>query len=136
MVSGAGLLVLMAGNNKNVLNLWDRTSYAVELCDYFNTLDVESVFFVNDPDTSHICKGIDENHKYGTFLSDTQSLQAGICSYTASAYGSFYGSRNALAVFIYTTPGDYMPEEIASHYAKVGEVRWFDIYVSDEVWFP
>lgn len=135
MLAGA-LLILIVGNNKDVINKWDRTSYAVELCDYFNTLDVESVFFVNDPDTAHICKGIDKNHKFGTFMSDTQSLELSICSYYESEHGSFYGDKNALAVFIYTVPEDYMPEEIASHYTKVGTVRWFEIYVSDQVLFP
>lgn len=136
LLSGAALALLMAGNNVEVIRRWDRTSYAVELCNYFNTLDVESVFFVNDPDTAHICKGIDANHKFGTFLSDTQSLELSICSYYESEYGSFYGGKNALAVFIYTVPEDYMPEEIASHYRKVGTVRWFEIYVGDEVLFP
>ncbi len=136
LLSGAALALLMAGNNVEVIRRWDRTSYAVELCDYFNTLDVESVFFVNDPDTAHICKGIDANHKFGTFLSDTQSLELSICSYYESEHGSFYGDKNALAVFIYTVPEDYMPEEIASHYTKVGTVRWFEIYVGDEVLFP
>lgn len=132
----AALAVLMGGNNKYVIDHWDRTSYAVELCDYFNTLDIESVFFVDDPDTSHICKGIDGNHKYGTFMSDTQTLEVGFCSYLDSAHGSFYGNKNALAVFIYSVPEDYMPAEIAQHYQKVATVRWFDIYVSDQVWFP
>lgn len=136
LLSGTALALLMAGNNVEVIRRWDRTSYAVELCNYFNTLDVESVFFVNDPDTAHICKGIDANHKFGTFLSDTQSLELSICSYYESEYGSFYGGKNALAVFIYTVPEDYMPEEIASHYRKVGTVRWFEIYVGDEVLFP
>lgn len=129
------LLVLMIGNNKSVLDHWDRTSYAVELCDYFNTLDVEAVFFVDDPDTSHICEGIDANHKYGTFLSETQSLELDIDSYFASEHGSYYGSKNALAVFIYTAPQGYMPAEIAQHYQKTATVLWFDIYVSDQVPF-
>lgn len=130
------LAVLMGGNNKYVIDHWDRTSYAVDLCDYFNTLDIESVFFVDDPDTSHICKGIDGNHRYGTFMSDTQTLEAGFCSYQDSAHGSYYGNKNAMAVFIHSVPGDYMPAEIAQHYQKVATVRWFDIYVSDQVWFP
>lgn len=129
------LAMLMVGNNKHIIEHWDRTSYAVELCDYFNTLDIESVFFVDDPDTSHICKGIDENHKYGTFMSDTQSLELSFCSYRASEHGSFYGNKNALAVFKYSVPEDYMPAEIAQHYKKVATVRWFDIYISDQVWF-
>lgn len=135
-VVGVFVLVLMVGNNKNVVLRWDRSGYAVELCDYFNTLDIESVFFVNDPDTAHLCKGIDENHKYGAFIADTQTLELSICSYLESASGSFYGDKNALAVAIYSVPEDYMSGEIAQHYTKVGTVRWFDIYVSEQVYFP
>lgn len=130
------IIILMIGNNKNVMERWDRTAYAVELCDYFNTLDIESVFFVNDPDTAHICKGIDENHKYGAFISETQTLELSICSYIDSASGRFYGNRNALAVLVNSVPEDYMPVEIAQRYTKVGTVRWYDIYVSDYVYFP
>lgn len=130
------LVALMAGNNKNVAENWDRTGYAVELCDYFNTLDIDSVFFVNDPTTAHICKGIDENHKYGAFMSDTQTLELSICSYIESASGRFYGNKNVLAVVINTVPEDYLPEEIARNYTKIGTVRWFDIYVSNQVYFP
>lgn len=128
----AGLVI---GNNANIIKKWDRSTYAVEVCDYINTLDVESVFFVNDPDTSIICKGIDDKHKYGAYLSDSQSLYLGYCSYKSSAYGSFYGNKNALAVINWYTIEDVIPPEIAQHYVKVGTVRWFDIYVADEVYF-
>ena len=132
----ACLAALMLGNNKMIIDKWDRTSYAVELCEYFNALDVETVFFVDDPDTADICRGIDEKRKYGTFLSETQKLKAGPSNYEEAGSGSFYSGKNAMAVFIYTVPSDYMPEEITQHYEKVGTVRWFDIYVSDMVWFP
>lgn len=130
------LAVLLIGNNKHVMDKWPRTAYAMELCDFFNTLDVESVFFVDDYDTSHVCKGIDANHKYGAFISETQRLEMDICNYFESANGSYYGSKNAMAVFKDTVPGDYMPEQIAKNYQKIATVQWFDIYVSDMVWFP
>lgn len=136
VVLALGMILLLWGNNGNVLKNWDRSSYAIELCDYFNTLDIESVFFVNDDKTSNVCRAIDENHKYGTFMADTQTLKLSYCSYNASASGSYYGAKNAIAIVKDTAMSDYMPEQIAQQYHKVGTVRWFDIYVSDMVYFP
>ena len=119
------LVVLLAGNNGNVIRSWDRTTYAVELCDYFNTLDIDSVFFVDDPDTSIICKGIDSNHKYGAFITETQTLHQSFCSYKESTSGSFYEDNNTPLVgsyYVYTvkaynsagTPSDYIKANCAS----------------------
>lgn len=130
------LLLVMAGNNKGIVDAWDRTTYAVEVCDYFNTLDIESAFFVNDPDTAKICKGIDQNHKYGAYMSDSQTLDLSICSYKQSTSGAFYGSKNVLAVINWYQLEEVIPEDIAVHYEKIGTVRWYDIYYSDEVYFP
>ena len=130
------LAFLLYGNNANVIENWDRSSYAVELCEYFNTLDIESVFFVNDDKTSNVCRALDENHKYGTFMTDTQTLKLSYCSYNASASGSYYGAKNAIAIVKDTAMTDYMPEQIAQQYQKVGTIRWFDIYTSDMVYFP
>lgn len=130
------LCFLLFGNNRNVIQNWDRSSYAVELCDYFNTLDIESVFFVDDAKTSNVCRAIDENHKYGTFQSSSQTLELSYCSYNESEHGSFYGAKNAIAIIKDTAMTDYMPEQIAQQYKKVGTIRWFDIYTSDIVYFP
>lgn len=130
------LAFLLYGNNANVIENWDRSSYAVELCEYFNTLDIESVFFVNDDKTSNVCRALDENHKYGTFMTDTQTLKLSYCSYNASESGSYYGAKNAIAIVKDTAMTDYMPEQIAQQYQKVGTIRWFDIYTSDMVYFP
>lgn len=128
--------IVLIGNNKSIIDRWDRTTYAVELCDYFNTLDIESVFFIDDPDTSYICKGIDHNHKFGAFMSDSQLLDLSICSYNQSASGAFYGNRNVVAVIYWNELEDLVPAEIAANYEYIGTVRWFDIYYSDEVYFP
>lgn len=130
------LIMLIATNNKHVFDHWDRSSHAVELTDYFNTLDIESVFFIDDDKTSNICRALDDNHKYGAFKTDTQTLYLSYCSYNDSTSGSFYGSKNAIAIVKDTAMTDYLPEEIASQYTKVGTVRWFDIYTSDQVYFP
>lgn len=130
------LMLIMVGNNKQVVDKWDRTTYAVELCDYFNTLDVESVFFVNDRDTAIICKGIDRNHKYAAYMTETQSINLSICSYYSSQSGSFYGDSNVLAVIENNNLNELIPEEIAAHYEKIGKIRWYDIYYSDRVYFP
>lgn len=126
---------VLLGNNRNIMKSWDRTTYAVELCEYFNELDIDSVFFVNDPDTSVICKGIDPNHKYGAYLSETQSLYLGFCSYNQSVDGSFYGEKNVIAVLADSNLADLIPAEIAENYTKIGTVRWYDIYLGEQVYF-
>lgn len=136
MVILLALSGIVVGNTLYVREHWDRTTYAVELCDYFNTLDIDSVFFVNDPDTSIICKGIDQNHKYGAYMTETQSLNLSICSYNASAHGSFYGESNALAVLADSNLSELIPPEIAEKYTKIGTIRWYDIYLADKVYFP
>lgn len=135
-VFAGALTILVIGNNKNLLDNWDRSSYAVELCEYFESLEgIESVFFVDDSDTSDICRAIDGSRRYGTYMSKSQSLYLSNCNYEDSQNAGFYGDRNAVAVFIYTQLTDYMPEEIAAHYTKAGTVRYFDIYVSEQVYF-
>ena len=132
----AVLAVLMAGNTKNVYDNWDRSTYAVELCDYFNNMDVESIFFMNDEASAKICKGIDMNHKYAAFDTGTQTLVYSICSYEQATSGSFYGNKNILAVIVGNKLEDMLPEEIASQYEKIDTVRWYDLYYSDHVYFP
>lgn len=130
------LAVILAGNHKNVADKWDRTTYAVEFCDYVKNLDVESVIFINDSESAKICKGIDHDHKYGAYMTETQSFDLSICSYYQSASGAFYGNKNILAVIEGNDLAALLPAEIAAHYEKIGSVRWFDIYYSDQVYFP
>lgn len=130
------LAAVLLGNHLNVIKNWDRSSYAVEFCDYFNTLDIDSVFFVDDEDTAVLCKGIDNKHKYGTFMTNTQTLVLSFCSYNQSASGSFYGNKNVLAVINGVNLYDILPAQIADNYQKIGSVRWLDIYYSDRVYFP
>lgn len=132
----AALAILIAGNNGNVIKNWDRTTYAVELCEYFKTLDIDSVFFVDDPDTSIICKGLDSDHKYGAFITETQTLHQSFCSYKQSTQGAFYGNRNVVAVIEGRNIYDQFPEQIARNYTYIGKVRWYDLYISDRVYFP
>ena len=129
------LLILVMGNNISVNKHWDRTTYAVELCDYFNSIDIDSVFFVDDPDTSIICKGLDKNHKYGAYITESNSLYYGICSYIDSQYGWWYGNKNILAVIEGNNIEDVVPDDIALHYRKIGHIRWYDLYYSDNVYF-
>jgi hypothetical protein len=130
--------MLLAGNDKMIIKNWDRSGYAVELSDYFQTQDLESVFFIDDPDTMDFCRAIDGSHKYGWFNSADQKLELTFCSYNAAQYGNFFGSRNAIAVInLYGKQlSDYLPQEIAQHYTKTGSVEWFDIYTADQVYFP
>lgn len=129
-------LIVVGGNHKNVLDRWDRSTYAVEFTEYVETLDVESVIFLADPDSAVMCKGIDNEHKYGTYMPATQSLNLTICSYYDSAYGHFYDDRHILAVIEGNDLYQCMPAEIASQYVKVDKFKWFDIYFSEVMMFP
>jgi hypothetical protein len=130
--------MLIAGSDRMVSKNWDRSGYAVELSDYFKTQDLESVFFIDDPDTMDFCRAIDGSHKYGWFNSADQKLELTFCSYNAAQYGNFFGNKNAIAVInLYGKQlSDHLPQEIAQHYTKTGSVEWFDIYTADQVYFP
>ena len=129
-------IIVVGGNHKNVLEKWDRSTYAVEFTEYVDTLEVESVIFLVDGDSQSMCRGIDNDHKYGCFKTETQTLYMPICSYYDSAYGDFYGERHALAVIEGTDVYQCMPAEIASQYVKVDKFKWFDIYISEVMLFP
>ena len=129
-------VILAYGNHKNVVEEWDRSTYAVEVTEYVESLGVESLIFVNDRDSAMMCKGIDNSHKYGAYLSGSNSMYLGICSYYASGQGSFYGNRHALAVIEGNDIYQCMPPEIADSYVKVDKFKWFDIYISDVMMLP
>lgn len=129
-------VIVVGGNHKNVLEEWDRSTYAVEFTEYVDTLGVESVIFLGDGDSQSMCKGIDNTHKYGCFNPQTQMLHVPICSYLESAYGSYYGGRHALAAIEGTDLYQCLPAEIASQYVKVDKFKWFDIYISEVMLLP
>lgn len=129
-------IIVIGGNHQNVLDKWDRSTYAVEFTEYIDTLGVESVIFLGDADSQSMCRGIDNNHKYGCFKPDTQTLNVPICSYLDSAHGFYYGERHALAAIEGTDLYQCMPAEIASQYVKVDKFKWFDIYISEVMLFP
>ena len=132
----AACIIVAYGNYKNVVEEWNRSAYAKELTEYVDTLDVESLIFVNDPDSAIMCKGIDFDHKYGAYISSSNSMYLGICSYYASGHGSFYGNRHALAVIEGNDIYQCLPPEIAQYYVKVDKFKWFDIYISDVMLLP
>lgn len=129
-------VIVVGGNHKNVLDNWDRSTYAVEFTEYVATLDVESVIFLGDGDSQSMCRGIDNTHKYGCFNPATQTLHVPICSYWDSAHGAYYGQRHALAAIEGTDLYQCLPAEIADHYVKVDKFKWFDIYISEVMLFP
>lgn len=132
----AACVILTYGNHKNVVEKWDRSTYLVEFAEYADTLDVESVIFVGDLDSTVMIRPIDVTHKYGCFMPDTQTLNVSICSYFDSGHGYYYGNRHALALIEGTDIYQCMPAEIADHYVKVDKFKWFDIYISDVMLFP
>lgn len=129
-------IIVVGGNHKNVLDRWDRSTYAVEFTEYVESLDVDSVIFLADPDSAALCKGIDHSRKYSAYIPATQSLNLTIGSYYDSAHGYYYDDRHVLAVIEGTDIYQCMPAEIASQYVKVDKFKWFNIYISDVMLFP
>lgn len=129
-------VIVAYGNHNNVVKKWDRSTYAVEFTEYVDSLGVESVIFLVDGDSQSMCRGIDNDHKYGCFKPETQTLHMPICSYYDAAYGSYYGERHALAVIEGTDIYQCMPAQIADYYVKVDKFKWFDIYISEVRVFP
>lgn len=132
----AACVIVAYGNHINVVEKWDRSTYAVEFTEYVDSLEVESVIFLVDGDSQSMCRGIDNDHKYGCFKPETQTLHMPICSYYDAAYGSYYGERHALAVIEGTDIYQCMPVQIADCYVKVDKFKWFDIYISEVRVFP
>lgn len=122
------LLLMLYGNNKLIFDNLHSNDYALEFCEYFDSMDVESVIFVNDPVTAALCRGIDNTKKYGSYSSEEQKFYTQICTYQAASSGSYYGNEHVLAIVKDTALTEYFSEDIAREYQKVGTVRWMDIY--------
>ncbi len=131
----AATLFVSTGNNNNISKHWDRTKYAMELSDYLADIDVESVFMVDDIDSVAYLRSLNGEKKFGSYNSTIPGLESTICSYSDGCVGSTYGHKNAIVIFNFKTMQDYFPEDISSHYSYYGSVRWFDVYIADEIYF-
>lgn len=129
-------LILVYGNHKNVVEKWDRSTYALEFTEYVDSLDVESVIFLDDIESGCLCRGLDNEHNYGIWSSDWQSIYLGICSYYEAGESSWFGERHVLAVIQGTDIYQCMPAEVAQSYVKINQFKWFDIYMSDVMMLP
>ncbi|MBD5454671.1 MAG: hypothetical protein HDR30_10215 [Lachnospiraceae bacterium] len=124
------LLLLMIGCDKNIWKNREISQYADDICDYINSLEMEtdSVFFIPDEETPEICRLLDPAHTYCGYNAD-----AGLVIY--DYYQSYidrssHGNHNLILVYEWETPDMYLPSYISSHYEKVGTVRWYDVYYS------
>lgn len=131
-ICGILLIICMVGNNRQLFNNLDKSTYAMEITNYINEIPVESVIFVNDENTANLCRALDTKHKYGAFNSEEQKMYLSICSYKDEETGQYYGKNNAIAIVTNTNLTDYLSEDVSVHYTKVGTVKWYDIYVSDQ----
>lgn len=129
-------MLIVLGNMVYTFRHRDRSGYLTEMREYFHTLNVESVIFINDQNDADICRGLDPMIKYGNFQTDTQTLSLSYNSFYASTTGAWYGNRNALVLVEGQTLSDLLPEVIASQYQYAGKTKWMDVYVSDHVYFP
>ena len=135
VICGIVLIGCMIGNNLTVYAQKDKTTYAIEVCDYIQNLDVDSLIFINDENTANLCRALDTEHRFGAFDATEQQMELSICSYLNENDPAFYGEKNALAVVTGTSLTDHISAEAATHYTQVGTVRWYDIYVSDNTVF-
>ncbi len=107
-----------------------KMAYAADVCEAIQDLDVEALIFIDDPDSSNLCRAIDLNHRYGAYSSAEHALVLSICSYYDEAKPEFYGSNYALAVIEGHSLEEYLPENMLENYVYVKSVRWYDLYVS------
>jgi uncharacterized membrane protein len=122
---------MLVGNIKITKENMMNKDYVVEMTDYFKTMDVESVFIMNDKDTALMCKAVDDSKKYACYMTETGTFPLEYNYYYDELNFDYYGDKNAIAIPNYSALTDYVSEEVAARYTYVGEVRWLATYVSD-----
>lgn len=125
------LIVLCAGNFKNIWERREISLYVNDICDYINGLDLEteSVFFIPDEETPEMCRLLDDSRTYCGYNPENGGLV--IYDYYYSYIDrSSHGNKNLLFVYNWETPDMYLPSYISGQYEKVGSVRWYDVYYS------
>lgn len=128
-VTGAAALIA-CGNTVNVHRNTGYAGYAVEIVEYFGTLDAEAVIFADDRDTAYFCRAIDETKKYGCYQSATRGMERLINSYEWETDPAAYGDKIAYAIPDFSTPEAYFPPEITQGLRYAGATRWFAVYLS------
>jgi len=111
-------------------NLMDK-DYIVDMTDYFETLDVDTVFIADDKDTALMCKAVDDSKNYACYNSKDESITLEINYYKNEKDFDYYGEKNVIAIPNFNNLTDYVSEDIANEYEYVGETRWLACYVSD-----
>ena len=129
-------VIVVGGNHQHVVEKWDRSTYALEFTRYVESLDVGSVIFVADRDSAEMCRGIDNERKYGCYIPAEQALGLTNCSYFDATHGYYFDEKHVLAAIEGTDLYQCMPAEIASQYVKVDKFKWFDIYIGEKMLFP
>ena len=115
-------------------NLMDK-DYIVDMTNYFDTLDVDTVFIADDKDTALMCKAVDDSKKYACYNSEDETITLEINYYNDEKNFSYYGDKNVIAIPNFNKLTDYVSEEIASKYKYIGETRWLACYISDTNYF-
>ncbi len=115
-------------------NLMDK-DYIVDMTDYFDTLDVDTVFIADDKDTALMCKAVDDSKKYACYDSENESITLEINYYNDEKNFNYYGDKNVIAIPNFNKLTDYVSEDIANEYEYVGETRWLACYKSDTNYF-
>ena len=126
---------ILAGNFKETSDNMPEKDYIVEMTEYFDTLDVDTVFIADDRDTAVMCKAADDTKKYACYESEDESIYLERNYYTEEKDFDYYGEKNVIAIPNFNKLSDYVSEKIAGNYRYVGETRWLACYISDTNYF-
>lgn len=115
----------------NILHNWDRSSQALDICNYVSQLDSDSIILINDVEVAEKCKVIDQSKKYISYDSQNQCFTQSIDNYASAFSADYYSEKNVVLIFSGTALTDYISAEKASGYTLVGTVRYYDVYISN-----
>lgn len=129
--------IMAIGCDKQVSDFRENTDYVYDIK---NTLDAlpqntGSVFVMTDNDTARKLRLIDEARTYcGMYYDDIQGvgISDNYMDYTSS---SNFSQNNIVLTVTGTNLTDYLSQDVAATYTKIGTIRWFDIYYSDACTF-
>ena len=130
----SALLFVEAASFFHARSLLGEHDYCDTLCDYFETLDVKNIIFVDDRETTECCRLKDPGHRFSTWSAEENRMVT-VDYYDTTLQKDYYEPHHALVSFSGTVLSDLIGEEKASSYTLASTILWFDIYISDQFLF-
>lgn len=127
--------LILSNNFMNTKKSIGSSEYAIQVTDYVQKYDIESVFVADDFILTSLCRSLDGTHQYATYLTSEHKIDLGVCSYYSSTDREFYGEKNAFVIPSTQDICQYMTDDNVSQYIYVGNVDKYDIYISDKLYF-